>query len=56
VARALRDHGREAAVIEGGLQAWVKAGHPVETVPSDDLVQLPSFAQPSSRTKPRTAG
>jgi hypothetical protein len=32
-------------VIQGGLQAWKKGGHPVEVVPADDLVQLPSFGR-----------
>ena len=30
-------------VIAGGLRAWRKAGHPVEQVPHDDLVKLPTF-------------
>jgi membrane protein DedA with SNARE-associated domain/rhodanese-related sulfurtransferase len=45
VARALRDRGRKTMVIQGGLQAWKKGGHPVEVVPADDLVQLPSFGR-----------
>jgi len=49
VARALRDSGREAVVIEGGLPAWRKRGLPVEHVPEGDLVQLPSFARPPVR-------
>ena len=27
----------------GALRAWRKAGHPVERVPHDDLVKLPTF-------------
>jgi rhodanese-related sulfurtransferase len=45
VARALRDHGLEAVVVEGGLQAWKRAGQPVEKVPREDIVQLPKFAR-----------
>jgi 3-mercaptopyruvate sulfurtransferase SseA len=47
VARALRDSGREAVVIEGGLAAWRKSGLPVEHVPAEDVVQLPTFARPA---------
>jgi len=31
-------------VIEGGLRAWRKAGNPLESVPHDDIIKLPSFA------------
>ncbi len=34
----------KAFVIDGGLRAWREAGHPLESVPHDDLVKLPSFA------------
>ena len=34
----------KAFVIDGGLRAWREAGHPLESVPNDDLVKLPSFA------------
>lgn len=39
------DHGFDARIIRGGLEAWKKAGLPLEDVPADDLVQLPSFAR-----------
>jgi rhodanese-related sulfurtransferase len=45
VARALRDHGLEAMVMVGGLQAWKKAGQALEAVPAEDIVQLPKFAR-----------
>jgi hypothetical protein len=31
-------------VIVGGLGAWLKAGEPLESVPKDDLVKLPTFS------------
>jgi rhodanese-related sulfurtransferase len=40
----LRERGFNAFVIAGGLTAWRKAGKPMEPVPQDDLVKLPSFA------------
>jgi rhodanese-related sulfurtransferase len=43
VALLLRQQGFRAYVIAGGLTAWRKAGHPLETVPEEDLVKLPSF-------------
>jgi rhodanese-related sulfurtransferase len=43
VALQLREKGFNAFVIEGGLTAWRKAGHPLESVPHDDLVKLPTF-------------
>jgi rhodanese-related sulfurtransferase len=43
VARAILESGRQAIVIEGGLGAWRKQGLPVERVPVDDILQLPSF-------------
>ena len=43
VAHILREQGFDAYVIHGGLRAWSKAGYPVEPVPSDDLVLLPTF-------------
>jgi rhodanese-related sulfurtransferase len=43
VAHTLIENGFEAYVIVGGLKAWQKAGLPVESVPRDDLVQLPRF-------------
>jgi len=45
VAHILREQGIDAHVIRGGLEAWKKAGLPLESVPADDLVQLPSFAR-----------
>jgi rhodanese-related sulfurtransferase len=44
VAHMLREKGFNAFVIVGGLAAWRKAGEPVEVVPSDDLVHLPTFS------------
>jgi rhodanese-related sulfurtransferase len=44
VARQLQDLGFKVFVISGGLRAWRKAGHPVEQVPKDDLVKLPTFS------------
>jgi len=44
VAQLLQQQGFKAFVIAGGLRAWRKAGHPVEPVPPDDLVKLPTFA------------
>lgn len=44
VAHMLRQKGFNAFVIVGGLAAWRKAGEPMETVPSNDLVKLPTFA------------
>lgn len=44
MARLLRDKGFNAFVIVGGLAAWRKAGQPVEPVPLDDLVKLPTFS------------
>ena len=43
VAHVLIEKGFEAYVIVGGLRAWQKAGLPVEAVPQDDLVLLPTF-------------
>jgi membrane protein DedA with SNARE-associated domain/rhodanese-related sulfurtransferase len=44
VAHMLRERGFNAFVLVGGLSAWRKAGQPVETVPADDLVHLPTFS------------
>jgi len=44
VALRLREQGFNAFVIEGGLAAWRKAGYPLEAVPNDDLVKLPTFS------------
>jgi len=43
VALELRKRGFNALVIEGGLAAWRKAGQPMESVPEDDVVKLPTF-------------
>jgi membrane protein DedA with SNARE-associated domain/rhodanese-related sulfurtransferase len=43
VAHLLREKGFNTFVIVGGLTAWRKAGHPLESVPKDDLVKLPMF-------------
>jgi rhodanese-related sulfurtransferase len=43
VARQLQELGFKVYVIAGGLRAWRKAGNPVERVPHDDLVKLPTF-------------
>jgi rhodanese-related sulfurtransferase len=43
VAHILRENGFTAFVIKGGLAAWRRAGQPLETVPQDDLVKLPTF-------------
>lgn len=40
----LREQGYNAYVISGGLNAWRKAGGPLESVPEDDLVLLPTFS------------
>jgi rhodanese-related sulfurtransferase len=44
VAHLLREKGFDAYVINGGLIAWRDAGLPVESVPGDDLVLLPTFS------------
>jgi 3-mercaptopyruvate sulfurtransferase SseA len=31
-------------VLVGGVAAWKKAGQPLEPVPHDDLIKLPTFA------------
>lgn len=43
VAHMLREKGFNTFVIVGGLAAWRKAGEPLESVPKDDLVKLPTF-------------
>ena len=43
MAHLLREKGFNAFVIVGGLAAWRKAGQPLEPVPHDDLVHLPTF-------------
>jgi rhodanese-related sulfurtransferase len=44
VAHLLREKGFNAFVIVGGLAAWKKAGAPLEAVPREDLVKLPTFS------------
>ena len=44
VAHLLREKGFNTFVIVGGLTAWRKAGEPVESVPQNDLVKLPTFS------------
>jgi len=44
VALMMRERGYAAFVIVGGLAAWRKAGLPLEPVPHDDLVKLPTFS------------
>jgi membrane protein DedA with SNARE-associated domain/rhodanese-related sulfurtransferase len=44
VARILQQHGLRSSVIKGGLRAWKKGGFPLETVPPDDVVLLPTFS------------
>jgi membrane protein DedA with SNARE-associated domain/rhodanese-related sulfurtransferase len=45
VAHLLRKQGFNAFVIIGGLAAWRKAGEPLEPVPKDDLLHLPTFSR-----------
>ncbi len=44
VARVLAERGYRVSVIAGGLRAWKKAGLPMELVPKDDIVHLPTFS------------
>lgn len=43
IARILQQHGFRSSVIKGGLRAWRKGGFPLEPVPPDDIVFLPTF-------------
>jgi membrane protein DedA with SNARE-associated domain/rhodanese-related sulfurtransferase len=43
VARFLQEHGCRTSVIKGGLSAWKKGGFPMETVPAEDVVLMPTF-------------
>jgi membrane protein DedA with SNARE-associated domain/rhodanese-related sulfurtransferase len=45
VAHLLRNQGFDAFVIAGGLAAWRKAGNPLEPVPPNDVVHLPTFSR-----------
>jgi membrane protein DedA with SNARE-associated domain/rhodanese-related sulfurtransferase len=45
VARLLaEEHGLRASVIAGGFRAWKKAGLPLEPVPAEDIVSMPTFS------------
>ena len=44
VANLLRQQGLQCSVLAGGLRAWKKAGLPLEPVPPEEIVALPSFA------------
>ncbi|MGC1372371.1 MAG: hypothetical protein WA824_09570 [Candidatus Sulfotelmatobacter sp.] len=44
MAHLLREKGFNTFVIVGGLTAWRKAGEPLEPVPQDDIVKLPTFS------------
>jgi len=44
VARVLAGQGYNVSVITGGLRAWKKAGLPLEPVPHNEIVQLPTFS------------
>ncbi len=44
VANLLRQRGVRCSVLVGGLRAWKKAGLPLEPVPPEEIVALPSFA------------
>jgi 3-mercaptopyruvate sulfurtransferase SseA len=37
------ENGFNAFVLVGGMAAWRKAGHPLESVPAEDVVKLPTF-------------
>ena len=43
VARILQQNGFRSSVIKGGLRAWKRGGFPLELVPPDDVVLLPTF-------------
>jgi hypothetical protein len=44
VAHLLQEKGFSTFVIVGGLAAWRKAGQPLESIPKNDLVRLPTFS------------
>jgi hypothetical protein len=44
VAHLLQEKGFNTFVIVGGLTAWRQAGQPLESIPKDDLVKLPTFS------------
>jgi membrane protein DedA with SNARE-associated domain/rhodanese-related sulfurtransferase len=43
VARILQQHGFRSSIIKGGLRAWKRGRFPLETVPLDDVVLMPTF-------------
>ncbi len=43
VAQLLKRSGFQVKVLAGGLSAWRREGHPVEAVPPDDIIKLPTF-------------
>lgn len=43
IARILQQHGFRASVIKGGLRAWKRSKFPLETVPQEDVIFLPTF-------------
>lgn len=43
LAEVLGQAGYQARVVEGGLEAWKKAGLPVEQVPAEEMMPLPRF-------------
>jgi membrane protein DedA with SNARE-associated domain/rhodanese-related sulfurtransferase len=45
VAHLLRQNGFNAFVVVGGLAAWRRAGNPLEPVPPNDVVHLPTFSR-----------
>lgn len=45
VAHFLREKGVPASIIAGGLRSWKRAGLPLEAVPADEMIALPSFAK-----------
>jgi membrane protein DedA with SNARE-associated domain/rhodanese-related sulfurtransferase len=48
VAKELIERGVPAAVIDGGLRGWKKAGLPIEPVPADEVTALPVFERPTA--------
>ena len=44
MAHLLQEKGFNTFVIVGGIAAWRKAGGPLESIPKDDLVKLPTFS------------
>ena len=44
MAHLLREKEFKTFVIVGGIAAWRKAGQPLESVPKNDLIKLPTFS------------